>query len=157
MSRIGEQKYNLLFNNCEHFANWCKTGRHRSLQMEELFNKGSKGASLLGRIVPSALLGGLKIIVGHGLIDAESRQIAMRGIDQLDKAKDQLLKQLELSLEKIENWLERNPSSTKIKKENMTTKRLLLAGQQIADEINAIDNLKVKINNVLLNSPDDQS
>ena len=26
-SRMGEQKYNLLFNNCEHFANWCKTGK----------------------------------------------------------------------------------------------------------------------------------
>ena len=26
-SRLGEQKYDLLTNNCEHFANWCKTGR----------------------------------------------------------------------------------------------------------------------------------
>jgi len=25
-SRIGETKYNLLSNNCEHFATWCKTG-----------------------------------------------------------------------------------------------------------------------------------
>lgn len=25
-SRLGEEKYNLLFNNCEHFATWCKTG-----------------------------------------------------------------------------------------------------------------------------------
>ena len=30
MSRLEEQNYNLLFNNCEHFAHWCKTGRHRS-------------------------------------------------------------------------------------------------------------------------------
>ena len=34
ISRIGEKRYNLLFNNCEHFANWCKTGKHRSSQME---------------------------------------------------------------------------------------------------------------------------
>ena len=34
MSRIGEQNYNLLFNNCEHFATWCKTGRHRSGQID---------------------------------------------------------------------------------------------------------------------------
>lgn len=26
-SRLGEQRYDLLTNNCEHFANWCKTGR----------------------------------------------------------------------------------------------------------------------------------
>jgi Lecithin retinol acyltransferase len=27
-SRLGESEYNLLFNNCEHFAVWCKTGQH---------------------------------------------------------------------------------------------------------------------------------
>ena len=34
-SRLGEKKYNLLFNNCEHFATWCKTGASRSLQVED--------------------------------------------------------------------------------------------------------------------------
>jgi len=29
------QKYNLLFNNCEHFATWCKTGISKSQQIEE--------------------------------------------------------------------------------------------------------------------------
>ncbi len=33
MSRIGENKYNLLFNNCEHFATWCKTGISESKQV----------------------------------------------------------------------------------------------------------------------------
>lgn len=32
-SRIGEQKYALPFNNCEHFAIWCKTGVHESHQV----------------------------------------------------------------------------------------------------------------------------
>lgn len=34
-SRLGEQQYNLLSNNCEHFANWCKTGRSESYQLAE--------------------------------------------------------------------------------------------------------------------------
>jgi hypothetical protein len=34
-SRLGEQQYNLLTNNCEHFATWCKTGRNESLQIAE--------------------------------------------------------------------------------------------------------------------------
>ncbi|MEB3312110.1 MAG: lecithin retinol acyltransferase family protein [Snowella sp.] len=34
-SRLGEQKYNLLFNNCEHFANWCKTGLNESGQIRD--------------------------------------------------------------------------------------------------------------------------
>ena len=32
-SRLGEQEYNLLFNNCEHFASWCKTGVSDSRQV----------------------------------------------------------------------------------------------------------------------------
>lgn len=31
--RLGEQRYDLLTNNCEHFATWCKTGRHESAQL----------------------------------------------------------------------------------------------------------------------------
>ena len=30
--RIGEESYNLLFNNCESFANWAVTGKNRSDQ-----------------------------------------------------------------------------------------------------------------------------
>ncbi|MFM6196512.1 MAG: lecithin retinol acyltransferase family protein [Planktothrix sp.] len=33
-SRLGEQQYNLLFNNCEHFATWCVTGVSKSQQVE---------------------------------------------------------------------------------------------------------------------------
>jgi hypothetical protein len=32
-SRLGERRYDLLTNNCEHFANWCKTGRNESQQI----------------------------------------------------------------------------------------------------------------------------
>lgn len=34
---LGYTNYNLIFNNCEHFANSCTTGKHRSPQIEELF------------------------------------------------------------------------------------------------------------------------
>ncbi|MBR3679558.1 MAG: lecithin retinol acyltransferase family protein [Oscillospiraceae bacterium] len=37
-SRIGETHYNLLTNNCEHFAIWCKTGVNESLQVSEMLN-----------------------------------------------------------------------------------------------------------------------
>lgn len=35
-SRLGETKYDLIFNNCEHFAIWCKTGIHESHQVDEV-------------------------------------------------------------------------------------------------------------------------
>ena len=34
-SRLGEDRYDLVSNNCEHFANWCCTGEAESEQVEE--------------------------------------------------------------------------------------------------------------------------
>ena len=33
-ARIGERGYDFTVNNCDHFATWCKTGEHRSLQVD---------------------------------------------------------------------------------------------------------------------------
>ncbi len=33
-SRLGEQQYDLFFNNCEHFADWCKTGLGNCSQLD---------------------------------------------------------------------------------------------------------------------------
>jgi len=35
-SRLGERRYHLLRNNCEHFSNWCQLGESRSEQVEAL-------------------------------------------------------------------------------------------------------------------------
>ena len=35
-SRLGEEKYSLISNNCEHFAIWCKTGRAQSSQVRQV-------------------------------------------------------------------------------------------------------------------------
>jgi hypothetical protein len=35
-SRVGESGYRLFANNCEHFCEWCVTGRSRSRQVERL-------------------------------------------------------------------------------------------------------------------------
>lgn len=37
-SRIGEKLYNVMANNCEHFAMWCKTGKSESSQIDNLIN-----------------------------------------------------------------------------------------------------------------------
>jgi hypothetical protein len=35
-SRLGERRYSLLRNNCEHFVNWCQVGEQRSPQIDSL-------------------------------------------------------------------------------------------------------------------------
>jgi hypothetical protein len=32
-TQIGKRGFNAVFNNCEHFARWCKTGRYESYQV----------------------------------------------------------------------------------------------------------------------------
>ena len=36
LDRVGEDDYNLVFNNCELFANWCITGQAKSYQVREV-------------------------------------------------------------------------------------------------------------------------
>ena len=45
LSRVGEEKYHLVFNNCEHFACWCRIGQARS---EQVFKAAMVVARALG-------------------------------------------------------------------------------------------------------------
>ena len=133
MSRLGEQNYNLLFNNCEHFATWCKTGRHRSEQVDSVIDRARQWS----RQMPSALLGGLDLLVRQGVLDDNSRQIARRGLAKLEQLRQTLLQKLETLLQQIGNG---------------GNKQLLLTGQSLADELAAVEDLQRKID-ALLNQP----
>ena len=133
MGRLGEQNYNLLFNNCEHFATWCKTGRHRSEQVDSVIDRARQWS----RQMPSALLSGLDLLVRQGVLDDNSRQIARRGLAKLEQLRQTLLQKLETLLQQIGNG---------------GNKQLLLTGQSLADELAAVEDLQRKID-ALLNQP----
>ncbi len=59
-SCLGDDGYNLIFNNCEHFANVCTLGRFRSHQVERLLQ--NKGVDYMG--IFSAIGGFIKGIFG---------------------------------------------------------------------------------------------
>jgi hypothetical protein len=133
MSRIGEQNYNLLFNNCEHFATWCKTGRHRSGQIDSVLERARHWSGLM----PSALMRGLELLVQRGLLDDNARQMARQGVAKLERLRQKLLGKLETLLQQAGE------------SGNQT---LLLSGQSLADELAAVEELKQKID-VLLEQP----
>ena len=133
MGRLGEQNYNLLFNNCEHFATWCKTGRHRSGQVDSVIDR----ARPWSRLMPSALLGGLDLLVRRGVLDDNTRQIASQGLAKLEQLRQMLLQKLEGLLLQIGSD---------------GNKQLLLTGQSLADELAAVVDLQRKID-ALLNQP----
>ena len=133
MGRLGEQNYNLLLNNCEHFATWCKTGRHRSGQVDSVIDRARQWS----RLMPSALLGGLDLLVRRGVLDDNTRQIASQGLAKLEQLRQMLLQKLEGLLLQIGSD---------------GNKQLLLTGQSLADELAAVEDLQRKID-VLLNQP----
>lgn len=48
-TRLGENSYNLVTNNCEHFVNWCIYGTTSSKQVQSVF---SKAGSQLAHVIP---------------------------------------------------------------------------------------------------------
>ena len=133
MSRIGEQNYNLLFNNCEHFATWCKTGRHRSGQIDSALERARHWSGLM----PSALMRGLELLGKRGWLDDHARDVAREGVAKLERLRQKLLGKLETLLQQAGDGS--NP-------------RLLLTGQSLADELEAIEDLKQRID-ALLDQP----
>jgi len=134
MGRLGEQDYNLLFNNCEHFATWCKTGRHRSSQVNSVLERASNWSGLM----PSALMRGLELLVQRGLLDDDARAMARRGVERLERLRLSLLHKLEGLLEQAGKG---------------SDQRLLLTGQSLADELAAVEDLKQRIDALLQQHP----
>jgi hypothetical protein len=153
MSRIGEQRYNLLFNNCEHFAHWCKTGRHRSAQVEGWLHTGSLGALAFGQFMPAALLTAVRVLLRHGIaIDPEhlerGRELARRTLEQLDGLRLLLQQRLEDELAKAEQrWGGQGGNDQFL--------RLRGAAQRLADQLTEVEEMETRIER-LLSAGDDR-
>ena len=150
MSRLGEQNYNLLFNNCEHFAHWCKTGRHRSEQVENWLHTGSLGALAFGQFVPAAVLTGARVLLRQGLRlnDAQlekGKALARRSIEQLDGLRLKLQNRLEQELARAEQrWNQGEQQSQGFE-------TLRLAAQKLADQLSEVEELEDKLERMLEN------
>ncbi len=47
---VGDERYHLVFNNCEHFANYCTLGKHHSGQVSRFLGGGRNGMGLWDRV-----------------------------------------------------------------------------------------------------------
>jgi hypothetical protein len=148
MGRLGEQRYNLLFNNCEHFAHWCKTGRHRSSQVEDWLHTGSLGALALGQFLPAAVLTGARVLLRQGLSLEpaqleKGRELALRSLEQLEGLRRRLQQRLEAELERAElRWgTSDHPSDQFL--------NLRLAAQKLADQLSQVEEMEAKLETLL--------
>jgi hypothetical protein len=147
MSRLGEQNYNLLFNNCEHFAHWCKTGRHRSAQVEDWLHTSSLGALALGQFVPAALLTGARILLRQGIDEQhleKGRELALRTVEQVDGLRRSLQQRLEEELAKAE--LRRGGEAEDPDRQFL---RLRQAAQGLADQLSQVEEIEARLERML--------
>lgn len=63
--RLGEDKYNVIFNNCEHFVNWCIEGENYSPQVANTVKNTTVGA------IAGVVLGMLGVAVVKALSNKE--------------------------------------------------------------------------------------
>ena len=77
-SRLGQKDYNLVTNNCEHFAVWCKTGKDESSQVRDLsLRRITSSVALLIPITTAqvTMVIGLGQVFGKTITDAGAKAI----------------------------------------------------------------------------------
>jgi hypothetical protein len=75
LSRIGHRGYHLADNNCEHFACWCKTGRHHSEQVKNVAAVVAGGAGVV-----TAVGAGTGVVSAAGPVAGLSARGAVAGL-----------------------------------------------------------------------------
>ena len=92
-SRLGECRYDLLSNNCEHFCNWCQLGEARSYQVESLMRPIRlivRAADTLASFVPvskwSRAASGLKLFKNVSPGQKWRRFLSLVSLTQSDDA-----------------------------------------------------------------------
>ena len=95
-SRLGENKYNLLFNNCEHFATWCKVGLSESRQLQEF-------VPIITHLQSAGLYEPLKTAL-VGADPSNARSLLKGALGDIKEVWDELQPKYKTSLEEIQTW-----------------------------------------------------
>lgn len=95
-SRLGEENYNLLFNNCEHFATWCKTGISDSKQIRDFVPAiGKLDTSKLGDLVKRSL---------KQTDDRNAKQLVQDALNDIKTVWEQVQPEYQQTLQEINTW-----------------------------------------------------
>ncbi|MBW4576633.1 MAG: lecithin retinol acyltransferase family protein [Aphanothece sp. CMT-3BRIN-NPC111] len=95
-SRLGERQYNLLFNNCEHFATWCKTGVSYSQQVVDFI-------PVLRHVNVDSLSGPLKRSLS-GVNQDETSQLVNQALAQIKVTWENIQPQYTQALHEMDIW-----------------------------------------------------
>ena len=139
MSRLGESQYSLLFNNCEHFANWCKTGKNKSEQIDNAIITAQLGSQKIYELLPKELFIGLDFEDLQNMIDKQKIDQFKQEITKLESMNFKLNESLDKLINKIKDLKSR---------EKKIFRSLNLKKELDSDKLNSLDIMKQKIENL---------
>ncbi len=116
-SRLGEQKYNLLFNNCEHFATWCKTGISYSKQIKEFI-------PIISNLQASNLYNPLDQALKNSDPN-NARRLLNEALGDLKIVWDDLQPKYKLALNEMATWDRVAREAVKINRDDLARKALM--------------------------------
>lgn len=94
--RIGEKQYHILHNNCEHFVEWCITGKHQSNQSTRgkfIYSAGMGARALWGAKNPLGFVAGAA--AGYAYIHYQGKK-KIPDFEQLEAEFDRITETREL-------------------------------------------------------------
>ena len=115
-SRLGEKQYDLFFNNCEHFANWCKTGRSECLQLE---NFGSIAGGLRAGQIKLPQVGSLARKAAQEESPEQALQLLEEALGNIAIATQTLLPQYNSALKDTLSWHQVAQTALERKREDL--------------------------------------
>lgn len=142
-SRLGENKYNLLFNNCEHFATWCKTGVSESQQVIPAIKK----------LDTFNLLDPLKNAFKASDLN-NSQQLVEDALNQIRTVWDQIQPQYRQAINEVDTWQEVAIKALKNNREDLAREALKRKNihQKKAKELEVeLEKLAIMTENLLKN------
>ncbi|NEN88940.1 MAG: NC domain-containing protein [Okeania sp. SIO3H1] len=148
-SRLGERKYNIVFNNCEHFATWCITGVSHSQQVKNFI-------PLLYHINVEQISEPIKQAILGVKTDLDTAKLVNKALADIKIAWENIQPEYKQLKQEINTWQKVAVAAMKQDREDLARAALMRKQkhQQRADELEASLQKLATMTETLLRSQD---
>ncbi|ABG53215.1 conserved hypothetical protein [Trichodesmium erythraeum IMS101] len=129
-NRLGERKYNIIFNNCEHFASWCITGVSDSQQIKNFI-------PLLNYIDIEQISEQVKEAIFGGKTQVNTDKLVSQALADIKVAWENIQSEYKQNLQEVYDWQNVAVAALRKEREDLACAALMRKRkhQERADEL----------------------